>query len=351
MMLFNESEPCYFYDWVKMKALTFPLILLLSLILTACEFPLPSSNQNSDGQAGSGFWVCLNQDSANNAVIKKFGFDGREKLTLPRYQQAFDVALADANGSVWTSQLGIDGNYRILKYSDSGEELLRFEQQDAGFFFIAQSLAPNLYDGSCWFVSFAGIQSHVCRIGSGGGLLADNSEFDTPVEVIAAADGTCWVLDRSAMLVARLDGNGNRMFNRGLEGHIPRSLAVDPMDGACWVGYDSIIVKYNPLGEVLLEKELEYQIHKIAVHPTNHSICIQIGLDLVDEYDGIGNFGWRFYTGGNITDMEITDGNGIWITNGEQHGIYRISDSGVQESAFAFTFAPSALAIYESNDQ
>jgi hypothetical protein len=346
-----EVNRAIFVDGAKMKAFTFPLILLLGLMITACESPLPSTNENPADQASSGVWVCLNQDSADNAVIRKIGFDGKEMIALSRCARALDVVLADETGTIWASQLGIDENYRILKYSANGEELLRFSQQDAGFPFIAQSLTPNQSDGSCWFVSYATAQSHVCRIGPGGGLLADNSEFDMPTEVSAATDGTCWVLDISAMLVSRLDANGNRMFNRSLAGHIPHSLAVDPADGSCWVGYDNIIVKYDPMGEVLLQKELEYQINRIAVHPFNHSICIQSGLDLVDEYEGSGIFGWRFYTGGSITDIELTDGNGIWIANAEQSGIYKVSDSGLQESAFTFAFAPSALAAYESDDQ
>lgn len=330
-----------------MKALVIPLILLLGLMVISCESPLPSSN-NIEGQAGPGVWLCLNQDTTNSAVIKEIGFDGKEMLTLPRCQQALDVALATDDGVMWTSQLGIDGNYRILKYSSNGEELLRLSQQDAGFPFIAQSLSPNSMDGSCWFISFAQGQSHVCRLGPGGSLLADNTEFALPVEVSAAADGTCWVLDTSAMLVSRLDADGNRMFSRSMEEHIPHSLAVDPVDGSCWVGYDNIIVKYNPMGEVLLQKELEYQINKIAVHPANHSVCVQNGFDLVDKYDGLGIFDWRFYTGGTISDIQMTTNDGIWVANSEQHGIYKISDSGVQQAAFTFAFAPSAIAIYEN---
>ncbi len=330
-----------------MKAYTIPLILLLGLMITACESPLPSSNENGMGEAGAGVWVCLNQDTADNAVIRKIGFDGKEMIALPRCARALDVAMADETGTIWASQFGIDGNYRILKYSDAGEELLRFEQQNAGFFFQAQSLAPNQSDGSCWFVSYAMGPSHVCRLGSGGGLLVDNTDFTLPVEVSAATDGTCWVLDRSTMFVSRLDTDGNIIFNRSLDGHIPRSLAVDPADGSCWVGYDSTIVKYSPMGEVLLQKELEYQIFKIAVHPSNHSICIQSGLDLVDKYDGVGGFMWRFYTGGQISDLQLTAGNGIWVANSEQHGIYKVSDAGVQEAAFTFAFSPAALAVYE----
>lgn len=350
MMLFNESEPCYFVDGAKMRALTFPLILLLGLILTACESSLPSTNENPMGQAGSGVWVCLNQDSTDNAVIKKLGFDGKEMISLPRCARALDVAVENGTGAAWTSQLGLNGYYWIIKYSDSGEELLRFSQQDAGFPFIAQSLAANPKDGSCWFVTFGEGQSHVCRLGPGGGLLADNSEFGLPVQVAAAADGGCWVLDQATLRVVRLDADGISIFNRNLAGHIPRSLVVDPTDGSCWVGYDNIIVKYDPSGEVLLEKALEYQINKIAVHPFNHSICIQVGSDLVDEYDGSGIFGWRFYSGGNITDVEITDSNGVWVAVGEQHGLYKVSDTGVQVATFTFAFSPSALTVYESAD-
>jgi hypothetical protein len=333
-----------------MRQFLFPIITFSILILSACESNLPSSSKRTDGEAGPGVWVCLNQDTADNAVIKKIGLDGREMHTSPRCQHALDVALADDTGSVWTSQLGIDGNWHIIKYSDSGEELLRFGQRDAGFPFMAQSLASNPHDGSCWFVSLAQGQSHVCRLGPGGRLLADNTEFGLPVQAAAAADGGCWVLDEATLRVVRLDANGNTIFYRNLTGHIPRSLAVDPAGGDCWVGYDNILVKYDPAGELLLQMELENQINKIEVHPTNHIICIQLGMDLVDEYDGLGSFGWRFYTGGSITDIEFSENNGIWIANGDQHGIYKVSDAGVQEAAFPFAFAPAAVAIYETTD-
>jgi len=334
-----------------MRVFLFSVILFSSLVIVSCESPVPSSNDSTEGKEGSGVWACLNQDLTDNAVIKKMGFDGKEMESLPRCQKALDVALADGTGAVWTSQLGIDGYYRIIKYTDSGEELLCFEQQDAGFLFQAHNLAPNLIDGSCWFTSFIGAESHVCRIGPGGGLLVDNTEFDLPVEVSAwATDGSCWVLDKAALLVSRLDVDGNRMFDRSLDGHIPRCLTVDPVDGDCWVGYDNIIVKYSPLGEVLLEQVLEYQINRIAVHPTNHSICIQSGFDLVDKYDGLGDFGWRFYTGGTVSDIQMTVNDGIWVVNSELHGIYKVSDAGVQEAAFSFAFSPSALAVYEKSE-
>ena len=281
-----EINHAIFIDGAKMKAYSLSLFLLLGLMLTACESPLPSANENAAWEMGPGVWVCLNQDTVENAVIRKIGFDGKEMIALPRCSRALDVAMADNSGTVWASQLGIDGNYRILKYSETGEELLRFEQHNAGFFFQAESLAPIQSDGSCWFVSYAMGPSHVCRLGSGGGLLVDNTDFALPVEISAATDGTCWVLDISTMLVSRLDANGNRMFNRSLAGYIPHSLAVDPTEGSCWVGYDNIIVKYSPMGEVLLRKELEYQINRIVVHPANHSVCIQNGFNLVDKYDG-----------------------------------------------------------------
>jgi hypothetical protein len=331
-----------------MKKILPSILMLLGLLLMACEIPLPSSDNNSEEQAGPGVWLCLNQETANNAVIKKFGFDYREMVCLPRCQQAVDVAVADNSGSIWTSSLDIDGYYRIYKYSDGGAEILHFEQQNAGFPFLAQSLAPDPNDGSCWFVTFALGQSHVCKIGPGGGLLVNNTEFVLPVEVSAVADGGCWVLDKSAMSVSRLDAEGRRIFSRSLEGHTPRSLAVDPISGACWVGYDNIIVKYASAGEELLENALENEIIRIAVHPNNHSICIQSGFDLVDAYDSAGNFNWRFYSGGTISDIQMTVNDGIWVADRELHSVYRISDSGNQEATFTLAFAPEALAVCEN---
>ncbi|MCD6287856.1 MAG: PKD domain-containing protein, partial [Candidatus Hydrogenedentes bacterium] len=93
--------------------------------------------------------------------------------------------------------------------------------------------------------------------------------MSTPVDLaVNTMDGSCWVVCDGSDEIVKLSADGSELARVG-GFQAPRAVAVDPLDGVCWVTdiYADKVVKLSPLGARLVEVGVLPNALSVAASP------------------------------------------------------------------------------------
>ena len=199
-----------------------------------------------DANDGS-VWVSTWNSMGQHSLMTKIASNGKLIRRVRGFYLPSAVALDPRDGSIWVAD---GGNRNITHLSREGEKL--FEMPVSSYFFsnAPDQIAVDPENGNVWFTTAAGT---IHKMSADGEMLIETGGLSSPVAVaINPVNGNVWVADYdlgdSGALV-KLDPQGNIILVQALPGHA-HTAAINPFDGALWVGVDGEMIRYDDDGGV-----------------------------------------------------------------------------------------------------
>ncbi len=166
-------------------------------------------------------------------------------------------------------------------------------------------------DGSCWAI----LGLTVVHLDAEGNTLQEFAHFQRPLALaVNTADGSCWVADRNARQVIHLSREGQELW-RG--DYAADGLAVNATDGSVWLSnyeYDVVhaVVRLSATGEETLRVTDVAEPRTIAVNPIDGSCWVwDMEPYALKHFSSDGILLWELADAGYYLSLNASDGS-LW---------------------------------------
>jgi len=244
--------------------------------------------------------TCWVADTGNNEVVH-LDEDGVEIVRLGGFNRPRAVCVNQADRTCWVADTEND---EVVHLAADGAELLRIgcyeHPSDPAVelcFVKPESVSVNPTDGSCW-VADTGNDQVVHLAEDGTQLLRIGCYQDPavtpPVErclneprsvAVSPADGSCWVADTGSNYMVHVAEDGSVLWcGPCFSG--PQSIAMDPTDGSCWVADtgNKHLVHLDADGSQLLREDRYFDPNPFVIPPIG--FFAELSSVSVDPTDG-----------------------------------------------------------------
>jgi len=250
--------------------------------------------------ADPGDGTCWVADTGNNQVVH-LDEGGAEIVRLGGFNRPQALCVNPADRSCWVADTGND---EVVHLSAAGAELVRIGRYEdpsnpavERCFVEPGSVSVNPTDGSCW-VADTGNDQVVHLAEDGTQLLRigcyEDPAVTPPVErcltapgsvAVNPVDGSCWVADTGGNYLVHLADDGSLLWcGPCFSG--PQSISVDPTDGSCWVADtgNNHLVHLDADGNQLLRQDRYYDPNPLVPPPITP--FVELSSVSVDPTDG-----------------------------------------------------------------
>jgi DNA-binding beta-propeller fold protein YncE len=207
-----------------------------------------------------------------SGAFGRVAMDGRRSLNGKRIFGPWDLAIDQADGSVWVADSSANGN-GLMKFDSAGALIKSLESYKK---LVALAVHPQTAD--LWALDRAA--SRVLIFSRTGELRrAASVALQRPTDIdIDARSGKIWIADGQRVL--RLNANGNEEQLNTVAFRLAYRLAADENTGGCWlIDYStairaSDIIKLSATGETLFTSKGFDLPENLAVNPYDGSCLV-----------------------------------------------------------------------------
>ena len=278
-----------------------------------------------DGSA----WVM----SLGEGTLRRVSSDGAVLWTTSGFDTVWSMVADPEDHTLWVADRG---HRQLVHMAADGTEIWRGGSVRDPF-----CIARNPVDDTLWVIGFldqdgsSGDHGQVLHVAPNGTVLWRSDAYPFPVSVsLDPRDGSVWLADDVLRVLVHLAADGGERFRLDLPAGSPL-VAVNPVDGTCWVRTSENVLHLASDGTELWRSEFALFAFALTVNPADGTVWGADASGLV-ELGPDGSVLWR---GGGVADVVSgisvnSDDGSIWVADGYNNQLVRFVQPGYQPPTF-----------------